>query len=168
MDPQDLTIVYNLSSRVEPEWIQCYSIITRPNKGDQCIGLTPAGMVKVWSLTDLEKKVRYWGIRENEVSGHGESPLRGGVAEIGAEEREDRLLLFPKRAAAPHRGSWVVARRSTVLSSHFSQVLDLDDLSFVFSIKCPVPAVSGQIVDIDKVSIGYNDQSLRIYQLPLS
>ena len=75
LDPQDLTIVYHISSRqtlksrpgknkitifrVEPDWISSYVITSSftPNRPDRLVGVTMAGMIKVWSLVDLEKKV---------------------------------------------------------------------------------------------------------------
>ncbi|KAJ1367707.1 hypothetical protein KIN20_028670 [Parelaphostrongylus tenuis] len=57
MDPNDLTVVFNLSSRVEPDWICSYDIVRRTNKLEQCIGVSMAGMIKIWSLVELEKRV---------------------------------------------------------------------------------------------------------------
>uniref|UniRef100_A0A1I7XSF6 WD_REPEATS_REGION domain-containing protein n=1 Tax=Heterorhabditis bacteriophora TaxID=37862 RepID=A0A1I7XSF6_HETBA len=56
IDPQDLTVVFHLNSRVEPDWICSYAIVQRFNRPDQCIGLSMAGMIKIWSLVELEKK----------------------------------------------------------------------------------------------------------------
>ncbi|VDN07727.1 unnamed protein product [Thelazia callipaeda] len=56
INPQDMIILFTLSSRVDPDWIAAFTFITLPTKQDTVLGLTTCGMVKIWTLVDLDKK----------------------------------------------------------------------------------------------------------------
>ncbi|WKY03000.1 hypothetical protein Q1695_016360 [Nippostrongylus brasiliensis] len=143
MDPQDLTVVFQLSSRVEPDWICSYEIVQRSNKPEQCIGISMAGMIKIWSLTELEKKDLANPLYEDESK---RLELRD-VKSISFNPVNERLLL--------------------AVCSHSWQLIDLADLSSIIDYNCPIKALNGKILDVDKVAVTFADHTLRIYQLPL-
>ncbi|KAK5966706.1 WD domain G-beta repeat protein [Trichostrongylus colubriformis] len=143
VDPQDLTVVFQLSSRVEPDWICCYEVVQRTNKSEQCIGISMAGMIKVWSLLELEKKDLATPLYEDESK---RLELRD-VKSISFNPVNERLLL--------------------VVCSTNWQLIDLDDLSVFTVHSCPAKAINGKILDVDKLAVGYMDHTLRVYQLPL-
>ncbi|CAI4229926.1 unnamed protein product [Auanema sp. JU1783] len=143
MDPQDLTIVFNLSSRVEPDWICRYCFVQRPGKPPQCIGLSAVEMIKIWSLVDLEKKDLANPLYEDESKRLDIHDVRS----VSFNTVNDRILL--------------------VVTGSTWQIIDLDDLSTLLCYECPTDVVKGQVIDIDKVAIAYNDQTVRVYQLPL-
>ncbi|KHJ90153.1 WD domain, G-beta repeat protein [Oesophagostomum dentatum] len=143
MDPQDLTVVFLLSSRVEPDWVCSYEIVQRPNKPEQCIGVSMAGMIKIWSLVELEKKDLATPLYEDESK---RLELRD-VKSISFNPVNDKIML--------------------VVCSNSWQVLDLDDLSAFITSDCPARAVNGKILNVDKVAVAFMDQTIRIYQLPV-
>ncbi|VDM78001.1 unnamed protein product, partial [Strongylus vulgaris] len=143
MDPQDLTVVFLLSSRVEPDWVCSYEIVQRPNKPEQCIGVSMAGMIKIWSLVELEKKDLATPLYEDESK---RLELRD-VKAVSFNPINDKILL--------------------VICSNAWHLLDLDDLSAFITHECPTRAVNGKILNIDKVAIAFTDQTVRIYQLPI-
>ncbi|CAJ0597261.1 unnamed protein product [Cylicocyclus nassatus] len=143
MDPQDLTVVFLLSSRVEPDWVCSYEIVQRPSKPEQCIGVSMAGMIKIWSLVELEKK---------------------DLATPLYEDESKRLELRDVKAVSFNPVNHKVF---LVVCSNVWQLLDLDELAAAITYECPARAVSGKILCIDKVAIAYNDHTVRVYQLPL-
>ncbi|KJH46424.1 hypothetical protein DICVIV_07498 [Dictyocaulus viviparus] len=143
MNPNDLSVVFNLSSRVEPDWICSYEIVQRSNKLEQCIGVSMTGMIKIWSLIDLEKKDIATPLYEDESR---RLELRD-VKSLSFNSKNERLLL--------------------VVCVESWHVIDLDDISIIVSHECPAAAVNGKVLDIDKVAVTFADQKIRIYQLPL-
>ncbi|KAE9419755.1 hypothetical protein Angca_004123 [Angiostrongylus cantonensis] len=147
MDPNDLAVVFNLSSRVEPDWICSYDIVRRTNKLEQCIGISMAGMIKIWSLVELEKKDLATPLYEDESKRLGLRDVRS----VSFNAVNERLLL--------------TVCSDAFHAKHF-QMIDLDDLSIAISHECPVAAVNGKLLDVDKLAVTFVDQTLRIYQLP--
>ncbi|KAL6725465.1 hypothetical protein Aduo_007515 [Ancylostoma duodenale] len=143
MDPQDLTVVFQLSSRVEPDWVCSYDIVHRANKPEQCVGVSMAGMIKIWSLVELEKKDLGTPLYEDESK---RLDLRD-VKSVSFNSVNDKILL--------------------VVCSNTWQLVDLDDLSVFMTQDCHARAVSGKILNVDKVAVAFMDQTLRIYQLPV-
>lgn len=75
-DPESLQIIFSLASRVEPDWISAFHVIKPAQKpgitfkkqrlkngsdssffSDIVVGVSNAGMVKIWSLSSTENKV---------------------------------------------------------------------------------------------------------------
>ena len=55
MDPVTLTIVYNLASRINPDWISAFHVLRPRNRNDDVVlALTTTGTVKVWTLSGDE------------------------------------------------------------------------------------------------------------------
>ncbi|VDP14894.1 unnamed protein product [Onchocerca flexuosa] len=59
IDTQDLNILFTLNSRVEPDWIAAFTIVSHSDIQDTVIGMTTCGMIKSWVLFDLDKKVGF-------------------------------------------------------------------------------------------------------------
>lgn len=143
MDPQDLTVVFQLSSRVEPDWICCYDVVQRTNKSEQCIGISMAGMIKVWSLVELEKK---------------------DLATPLYEDESKRLELRDVKAVSFNP---VNERLFLIVCSNLWQLIDLNDLSVIITHNCSTRALNGKVLDVDKLAVTFADHTLKIYQLPL-
>ncbi|VDM53829.1 unnamed protein product [Angiostrongylus costaricensis] len=174
MDPNDLAVVFNLSSRVEPDWICSYDIVRRTNKLEQCIGISMAGMIKIWSLVELEKKDLATPLYEDESK---RLDLRD-VKSVSFNAVNERLLLTvcsdafhatldfeDSSYSVPHLLFLFFVVFFFRKTKHF-QMIDLDDLSIAISHECPVAAVNGKLLDVDKLAVTFVDQTLRIYQLP--
>ncbi|CAI5446025.1 unnamed protein product [Caenorhabditis angaria] len=146
MDPQDLTLVFSIASRVEPDWISCFTFVQRNNKNEQLIGMTLGGMMKVWTLQDLEKKDQENSLYEDE----SKRLEIQHVKHIDFNAVNQRILLIVGST------NWIV--------------LDLEDLSTVVSLKNTDIAknVNGYVIDVDKIAIGYSDETIKVFQLPLT
>ena len=65
MDPYSLDILFQLSSRVNPDWISAFHVLRPRNRTDDVVlALTISGTVKVWTLNGQEDKSS--AILENE------------------------------------------------------------------------------------------------------
>ncbi|KAF1761406.1 hypothetical protein GCK72_009662 [Caenorhabditis remanei] len=147
MDPQDLTVVFCIASRVEPDWISCFIVINHPGKEDQLIGMTLSGMMKVWTLNELEKKDPSCSLYEDESKRLEIQHIRS-VSYICSTRR---MLLI-------------------VASSNW-MIIDMDDLSTVVLYKnknTSKRCTAGYLTDMDKVTIGYTDESINVFQLPIT
>ncbi|KAK0414604.1 hypothetical protein QR680_011521 [Steinernema hermaphroditum] len=142
MDAQDLSIQFTLSSRVEPDWISAIAIVHPPERPDVVLGMSFSGMVKLWSLTDLDKRDISSPIFEDESKVLG---IRN-VTEISCSDLNQRIML--------------------VIAGSSWQIVDIPDLNQLIVAECRIQAVSGMIVDIDKVAIGFADSTIVIFQLP--
>ena len=55
MDPFALTFLFQLSSRINPDWITAFHVLRPRNRHDDVVlALTTTGTVKVWTLTGDE------------------------------------------------------------------------------------------------------------------
>lgn len=55
MDPMTLSVVFSLSSRINPDWISAFHVLRPRNRNDDVIlALTTTGTVKVWTLSGDE------------------------------------------------------------------------------------------------------------------
>lgn len=147
MDPQDLTVVFCIASRVEPDWISCFVVISHQEREDQLIGMTLSGMMKVWTLSELEKKDPSSSLYEDESK---------------------RLEIQHIRSV-----SYICAARRMLLivASSSWMIIDMDDLSTVVLYKNKMTVkrcAAGYLTDSDKVTIGYTDESISVFQLPIS
>ncbi|CAJ0578746.1 unnamed protein product, partial [Mesorhabditis spiculigera] len=143
LDPQDLTPVFTISSRVEPDWITAFTLVKRTNRADQILGFSKSGMVKIWTIEDLDQKTMESPLYEEE-SRHADKEALTAIS-FSSHNEKVALLISKKR--------W--------------QVIDLDDLQALITFETQVAAVSGSFLEIDKVAVTYVDGSVRIYQLPL-
>lgn len=146
MDPQDLTVVFNIASRVEPDWISCFTFVSRAEKEDQLIGMTLSGMMKVWTLSELEKRDPGNSLYEDESKRLEIQHIRG-------------VCYYPS-----------TRNMLLIVGSSSWMVLDIDDMSTIvffkndnFSKRC----AAGFITDVDKVTIGFTDETINVYQLPI-
>ncbi|CAG9537565.1 unnamed protein product [Cercopithifilaria johnstoni] len=142
IDPQDMNILFTLNSRVEPDWIAAFTIISHPSKQDAVLGITTCGMVKVWVLFDLDKKelpiyeAESRNVEINEVysiSWHPSSP--------------SIFVVF-------NSGSWQVF-----------QLADLNRLVVYFSDE---QICDGKLLSDERSAVACADGCVYIYQLPRS
>ncbi|PAV62290.1 hypothetical protein WR25_03965 isoform D [Diploscapter pachys] len=133
------------NSTVEPDWISSFVITSNltPNRPDRLIGVTMAGMIKVWSLVELEKK---------------------DLANALYEDESKRLELLEVQSVSFNPAN---SRYILVVTAACWQLVDLHDLVPVVSVECPHRAVYGQLIDIDKAAICHLDHTIQIYQLPI-
>uniref|UniRef100_A0A0N4ZTC2 WD_REPEATS_REGION domain-containing protein n=1 Tax=Parastrongyloides trichosuri TaxID=131310 RepID=A0A0N4ZTC2_PARTI len=142
MDPNDLSIIFSLTSRVEPDWISALSVVRPFEKNDVVIGLSMSGMVKLWSLVDIEKREITNNLNEDESQ---ILSLRN-IHSIACSELNKRIML--------------------IISSNCWQIVDLTDLKPLTVSECKVDAINGTIIDTDKVAIGFADSNVVLFQLP--
>ncbi|GMT20536.1 hypothetical protein PFISCL1PPCAC_11833 [Pristionchus fissidentatus] len=144
LDPSDLTVMFYFNSRVEPDWVSSFLFVHRAGKTDACVGLTMAGMIKLWRMIDLDRKTM-------------DTPAY--------EDESKRLALNQVRDS-----SYDTVNESLMLvvCEHTWHVIDLDDLSVIVTGVSEGNLVSGRVVDVDKVAIAGNDGTLRLYQLPIT
>lgn len=100
----------------------------------------------MWTLTELEKKDPATSLYEDES----------------------------KRLEIQHirRVSYISATRRMLLiiASTCWMIIDMDDLSTVVFHKNEITTkrcVAGYLTDLDKVTIGYTDESIHVFQLPI-
>ncbi|PAV78673.1 hypothetical protein WR25_21206 isoform A [Diploscapter pachys] len=136
---------YVVFKEVEPDWISSFVITSNltPNRPDRLIGVTMVGMIKVWSLVELEKK---------------------DLANALYEDESKRLELLEVQSVSFNPAN---SRYILVVTAACWQLVDLHDLVPVVSVECPHRAVYGQLIDIDKAAICHLDHTIQIYQLPI-
>ncbi|GMS89618.1 hypothetical protein PENTCL1PPCAC_11793, partial [Pristionchus entomophagus] len=144
LDPSDLTVLFYFNSRVEPDWVSSFIFVHRSGKVDSCVGLTMAGMIKLWRMVDLDRKTM-------------DTPAY--------EDESKRLSLNQVRDSSYDS---VNESLMVVVCEHSWHVIDLDDLSVIVTGVSEGNLVSGRVIDVDKVAIAGNDGTLRLYQLPVT
>ena len=56
MDPFSLTVIFQLSSRINPDWVASFHVLRPRNRHDDVVlALTTTGTVKVWTLNGDEQ-----------------------------------------------------------------------------------------------------------------
>ncbi|CAB3403143.1 unnamed protein product [Caenorhabditis bovis] len=147
MDPQDLTIVFTIASRVEPDWVISYALLARSNRTDQLVGLTMSGMMKIWTLNELEKKDPANSLYEDE----SKRLEIQHVKNVSFNSDNERIIL--------------------IVASNTWMIVDLEDSSTIVEVKnqnSNIRFISGFIVGVDKVVIGFSDESIKVFQLPIT
>jgi len=144
MDAQDLNILFSLSSRVEPDWINSLTVVRTQANHDVVIGISIAGMIKLWSLRDLLKKDSVTVIYEDE----SKSMSVKNVKAVGCSTLNTRIMLLVSAS------SW--------------QIIDTCNLSQLIVSECAIDAIDGTIIDIDKIAVCFVDSTIVLFQLPRS
>uniref|UniRef100_A0A0R3RSS2 WD_REPEATS_REGION domain-containing protein n=1 Tax=Elaeophora elaphi TaxID=1147741 RepID=A0A0R3RSS2_9BILA len=146
IDPQDMNVLFTLNSRVEPDWIAAFTIINHPSKQDAVLGMTTYGMVKVWILSDLDKKV--------------------GLKELPIYETESRNVEINEVCSI----SWHPSSPSIflVFNSGSWQVFQLADLNRLVLYFSEEQICDGKLLSDERSAIACADGSVYIYQLPRS
>uniref|UniRef100_A0A1I7VUE0 WD repeat-containing protein 7 n=1 Tax=Loa loa TaxID=7209 RepID=A0A1I7VUE0_LOALO len=142
IDPQDMNILFTLSSRVEPDWIAAFTIISYPNKQDAVLGMTTSGMMKVWLLFDLDKK------------------------ELPIYETESRNVEINEVCSV----SWHPSSPSIFLlfNSASWQIFQLADLNRLVVYFSEEHICDGKLLSGERSAVACADGSVYIYQLPHS
>ncbi|CAJ0941220.1 unnamed protein product, partial [Mesorhabditis belari] len=143
LDPQDLTPVFSISSRVDADKIMAFSLMKRSNRAEQLLGVSANGILKVWSLMELDKK-------------DATNPLF-----------DDELRRLDLSAVNTISFSQVNEKIALIVSMDSWRIIDLDDFSVLGCYKTTSPATWGQVMEVDKIAIAYLDGSVRIFQMPL-
>ncbi|VDK71899.1 unnamed protein product [Onchocerca ochengi] len=142
IDPQDMNILFTLNSRVEPDWIAAFTIVSHSTKQDIVIGMTTCGMIKSWVLFDLDKK---------------ESPIY---------ETESRNVEINEVCSL----SWHPSSPSIflVFNSDSWQIFQLVDLNRSVVYFSEEQICDGKLLSGKLSAIAYANGSICIYQLPHS
>ncbi|KAI6240020.1 hypothetical protein M3Y99_00485600 [Aphelenchoides fujianensis] len=141
LDAQDLNILYFFRSQLEPDWL-CAITAVKPYDKPVVIGISVSGIIKMWSVEELEKKESSSVIFEEESKPLGIKEVRA----ISCSRFNTRMMLV----IAP--SSW--------------QILDPCTLQQLIVSQCAIEAVNGTIIDIDKIAIGFADSTIVLFQLP--
>ncbi|VBB32022.1 unnamed protein product, partial [Acanthocheilonema viteae] len=142
IDPQDMNILFTLNSRVEPDWVAAFTIISHPSKQDAVLGITTCGMVKVWVLLDLDKK------------------------ELPIYEAESRNMEINEVCSM----SWHPSSPSIflVFNSGSWQIFQLDDLNRLIVYFSEEQICDGKLLSDERSAVACADGCVYIYQLPRS
>uniref|UniRef100_A0A9J2PMT9 Uncharacterized protein n=1 Tax=Ascaris lumbricoides TaxID=6252 RepID=A0A9J2PMT9_ASCLU len=144
LDPQDLNVLFTLSSRVEPDWISSLAFFKTSENIDCIIGVSMGGMMKVWRLIDLDKK-------------DGATPLY--------EQESKSVGVCEVRCVA-----WASCNHSMILvvTANSWQIFDLADLNRLFTVSSDETLCDGTVVDVDRIAIATSSGSVQLFQLPRS
>uniref|UniRef100_A0AC34RE37 Uncharacterized protein n=2 Tax=Panagrolaimus sp. JU765 TaxID=591449 RepID=A0AC34RE37_9BILA len=142
IDAYDLNVLFTLSSRVEPDWINSLTIVRTQAKHDVVIGISISGMIKLWSIKDLAKKDSYSVIYEEE----SKSVSVRNVKSVSCSTLNTRIMLLVSAS------SW--------------QIIDTCNLNQLIISECAIDAVDGTIIDFDKIAVGFIDSTIVLFQLP--
>ncbi|KAF7639543.1 hypothetical protein Mgra_00000872 [Meloidogyne graminicola] len=143
--PHDLNVLYTLNSRAEPDWMNSITLVKPNDKIDVLIGVSLAGVAKLWSLNELNLKDSTTNILFEEES---KFIAPRNVHSITCSEKNVRMML--------------------VVCANSWQVIDPSTLGQLVVSECAIEALEGMIVDIDKVAIGFADSTIVLFQLPRS
>jgi WD40 repeat protein len=143
VDGQDLNVLFNLSSRVEPDWINALTVV-QSEKHDVVIGVSRSSMIKLWSLADLDKKDATSIVFEDE----SKVLNARNVQSIACSKQNTRMML--------------------VISPTTWQVIDPSNLNQLVVSECAIEAISGAIIDVDRIAVGFADATIVLFQLPRS
>uniref|UniRef100_A0A915CN11 WD_REPEATS_REGION domain-containing protein n=1 Tax=Ditylenchus dipsaci TaxID=166011 RepID=A0A915CN11_9BILA len=133
-----------LSSRVEPDWINTMTIVHPSDKHDVVIGVSVSGMIKLWSLNDLDKRDPGHVIYEDE----SKTMTSQNVQFIACSHLNTRMML--------------------VICTNSWQIVDPSNLKQLIISECAIEGIQGCIIDIDRVAIGFADSTIVLFQLPRS
>uniref|UniRef100_A0AC34GAE3 Uncharacterized protein n=1 Tax=Panagrolaimus sp. ES5 TaxID=591445 RepID=A0AC34GAE3_9BILA len=143
IDANDLNILFTLSSRIEPDWINAITVINQQNFQDSIIGISISGMIKVWSLSDISSKTDHQNIIYEDES--KSLPIKN-VKALSASNLNPKILL--------------------IISSSTWQILDINNFNPLIISECSIEAVDGVIIDADKIAVGFIDGTIALFQLP--
>jgi hypothetical protein len=155
LDAQDLNILFFFRSQLEPDWINALTVVKpydkriplvlisniRPNLA-VVIGVSVSGVIKMWPIEDLEKRESSSVIYDEESKSLGIRDARS----ISCSRYNTRMML--------------------VISPSSWQILDPSTLNQLIISQCAIEAVSGMIIDVDKIAIGFADSTIVLFQLP--
>uniref|UniRef100_A0A7E4VMZ0 WD_REPEATS_REGION domain-containing protein n=1 Tax=Panagrellus redivivus TaxID=6233 RepID=A0A7E4VMZ0_PANRE len=144
IDAQDLNVLFNLTSRVEPDWINAITIVRTQANHDVVIGVSISGMIKLWSLRDLNKKDSANVLYEDESKVMAVKNVRA----VSCSTLNTRIMLLVSAS------SW--------------QIVDACSLNQLILSECAIEAVDGIIIDVDKIAVGFVDSTIVLFQLPRS
>ncbi|KAI6215429.1 hypothetical protein M3Y94_00384300 [Aphelenchoides besseyi] len=130
-------------SQLEPDWLNAITIV-KPYDKPVVIGISVSGVIKMWSIEELEKKESSSVIFEEESKPLGIKEVRA----ISCSRFNTRMML--------------------VISPSSWQILDPCTLQQLIVSQCAIEAVNGTIIDIDKIAIGFADSTVVLFQLPRS
>jgi len=102
-------------------------------------------MIKLWSLTDLDKK-----------------DSTGNVL------FEDESKFMPSKHVQSIHCSHLNTRMMLVICTGSWQILDPSNLNQIIVSECAIEALQGMIIDVDRVAIGFADSTIVLFQLPRS
>jgi WD40 repeat protein len=142
IDAQDLNVLFTLSSRVEPDWINAITIVRTQALHDVVIGVSISGMIKLWSLRDISKKDALNVIYEDESKVMSVKNVRA----VSCSTLNTRIMLLVSAS------SW--------------QIVDTCNLNQLIISECAIDAVDGTIIDVDKIAVGFVDSTIVLFQLP--
>uniref|UniRef100_A0A1B6CWJ7 WD repeat-containing protein 7 n=1 Tax=Clastoptera arizonana TaxID=38151 RepID=A0A1B6CWJ7_9HEMI len=144
MDPFSLEVLFNLSSRVNPDWISALHVL-RPvkRKEDVVLALTTTGTVKVWTLTGSENK-------------HSDPIFED-------ESKQIRCLNAVTLTCCKQNQRTVL-----IACSKYWQIYDAGDFSVLCSVISPRGErwLGGEFLQPDRVLVWTDDGKGYMYKLP--
>ncbi|KAL3108643.1 hypothetical protein niasHT_015565 [Heterodera trifolii] len=142
LHPYDLNVLFTLGSKIEPEWTASIALATPM---DVLVGTSLSGIVKLWSLHNVDPKDSGASVSfecESKVLANGAD----GVKSIVCSPKNLRMML--------------------IVCGNSWQIIDPSTLDQLIVSECAIEALDGVIVDIDKVAIAFADSTIVLFQLP--
>uniref|UniRef100_A0A0K2TM39 WD repeat-containing protein 7 n=1 Tax=Lepeophtheirus salmonis TaxID=72036 RepID=A0A0K2TM39_LEPSM len=143
-DSTSLEVLFQLSSRVNPDWISSFHVLRPPNrKDDVVLALTTSGTVKVWTLTGNEESSEQ-SVLEN-------------------ESKQIRCVNSVRLSCCAYN-----MRTVLIVCSKYWNIYDAGDFTCLLTMHCRKGErwSGGEFVSGDRVCIWSDDGKAYIYKLP--
>ena len=143
LDPYSLEILFQLSSRVNPDWISAFHVLRPRNRTDDVVlALTISGTVKVWTLNGQEDKTA--AILEN-------------------ESKQIRCLNALSLTCCVYN-----MRTVLIVCNTYWNVYDAGDFTCLLSVPCPRGErwVGGEFISGDRLCCWSDGGDAYLYKLP--
>ena len=146
MDPANLEVLFQLSSRVNPDWIATFHVLRPRNRQDDVVlALTTTGTVKVWTLNGNEdEKGKDQVILEN-------------------ESKTIRCVNAVSMTCCVYN-----MRTVLVVCSTYWNIYDAGDFTCLLSVDCHRGErwIGGEFISAERVCAWSDDGKAYIYKLP--
>ena len=147
MDPMTLSIVYTLSSRINPDWISAFHVLRPRNRNDDVIlALTTTGTIKVWTLSGDQESL------------NNKEPI------LENESKHIRCVNAVTMTCCVYN-----MRTVLVVCPTFWSIFDAGDFTCLLSVHCKSEQqrwLGGEFISAERVVIWSDDGKCYLYKLP--
>ena len=144
MDPSTITILYQLSSRINPDWIAAFHVLRPRNRHDDVVlALTTTGTVKVWTLNGDETSASE-PILEN-------------------ESKQIRCVNAVSMTCCVYN-----MRTVLIVCSTYWSIYDAGDFTCLLSVDCARGErwVGGEFISAERIAVWSDDGKAYLYKMP--
>uniref|UniRef100_A0A0N5ABB1 WD_REPEATS_REGION domain-containing protein n=1 Tax=Syphacia muris TaxID=451379 RepID=A0A0N5ABB1_9BILA len=157
IDPQDLNVIFTLNSRVEPDWISAIAFIRPTAISDSVVGVSVSGMMKIWKLADMDKKVFFFICL-----------LMFVICDFPTVVYEEESKTVS--ASLANAVSWDVSNQSCILvvAMNSWQIFDLTDMNLLITMKSQEPLCGGSVIGESRLAICTSSGYIQLFYVPKS